>query len=142
MGCCGAAFVLALCWLPRLNESPAPDGAASSWSKGLVERARLGTPMWSGNSELLGPVAGTGVREPEAGPLPSPSLTRDSTVFSRLPLRPFSTVAFFLWLGNPISRSMTSLDSNGSLTSPTLVPNTLDCLLDGIGGEGISRSSR
>lgn len=37
---------------------------------------------------------------------------------------------------------MTSFDSNGSFISPTLVPNTRDCLFDGIGGEGASYSSR
>jgi hypothetical protein len=134
--------MLEVCWFPWLSESPTPDGAASSWSKGLVERPRFGTSIWSGNCEFEEPAAVWGVRVPDTVPPPSPSLTRDSTVLSRFPLRPFRTVAFFLWSGNPISRSMTSLDSNGSLISPTLVPNTRDCLLDGTGGEGASYSSR
>lgn len=72
---------------------------------------------------------------PEAGLLFSPSLARDSIVFSRLPLRPFKTVAFLLSSGKPISFKMFSFCSNDALKSPTLAPNTRDCLFICTGGE-------
>jgi hypothetical protein len=56
----------------------------------------------------------------ESLPLPSPNLTRDSTVRLKSPLKRFKTAEFLLSSGNPISRraaSFSSLTLSFSLTS-------------------------
>ena len=57
---------------------------------------------------VLGP-AGEVFRE--SGPLPSPNLTKDSTVRLRSPLKRFKTAEFLLLSGNPISRRAASFSS-------------------------------
>ena len=64
----------------------------------------------------------------------SPSLIKASTARSRLPLRPFSTVALRFSSGNPMSRNVASLDSSPSPV--TLEPKTLDGLFN-LGGESL-----
>jgi hypothetical protein len=64
------------------------------------------------NFPLLGVTEGVGTLD--EGLLPSPSLTSDSMVLSRSPLRPFKTVEFRLSSGKPISLSVASLDSKVS----------------------------
>lgn len=59
----------------------------------------------------------------------SPSLIKASTVRSRLPLSPFSTVELRFSSGKPISRKVANLDSNPSPEVCILDPNTLDGLL-------------
>ena len=76
---------------------------------------------------------GFGVLDLDTGALPSPSLTSDSMVRSRLPLRPFRTFALRLSSIKPMSLSCASFESNSLLPPPTLAPNTLDCLLTRIG---------
>lgn len=76
---------------------------------------------------------GFGVLDLEAGALSSPSLTSDSMVRSRLPPRPFKTVALRFSSVKPISRSCASFESISPPPPPTLAPNTLDCLLTWIG---------
>lgn len=44
-------------------------------------------------------------------------------------------VAFRLSSGKPMSLKTASLDSNDELISPTLAPNTRDCLFIGTGGD-------
>ena len=63
------------------------------------------------------------------GAVPSPSLIRDSIVFSTFPLKPFSTLVFRFSSVNPMSLNCASFASILSLLPPTLAPNTLDCLL-------------
>lgn len=90
---------------------------------------------------IVKPVVGViGVRDREEGPenspdlssgvgFPSPSRTRVSIDFSRLPLSPFKTAKFLFSSVNPISLSLLSFESKSALPSdPTAVPNTLDCL--------------
>ena len=100
------------------------------------------TPVdWALDAEGIGWLTATlraafGVLDPEPGVLPSPSLTKDSIVRSRLPLNPFSTCAFRLSSWNPISLSCVSFASSSSPPPPTLAPNTLDCLFTLIGEGG------
>ena len=68
--------------------------------------------------------------------LPSPSLTNDSIVRSKFPLKPLSTCAFLLSSWNPMSFNCTSFASISPSPPPTLAPNTLDCLLTLIGEGG------
>ena len=76
---------------------------------------------------------GFGVLDLDTGALPSPSLTSDSMVRSRLPPRPFRTFALRLSSVKPMSLNCASFESNSLLPPPTLAPNTLDCLLTRMG---------
>ncbi len=68
-------------------------------------------------------------------PLPSPSRTRVSIDFSRLPPSPFKTAIFLRSSVNPISRSLAIFSSKSSFPSdPTEVPKIRDGLL--LGGDG------
>jgi hypothetical protein len=59
----------------------------------------------------------------------SPSLINASTVRSRLPLRPLSTVELRFSSGKPMSLNVANLDSSPSPDVCMLEPNTLDGLL-------------
>ena len=87
-----------------------------------METVDLGLEMELGKCPLVGVDFGAGVRDRELGLLPSPSRTKDSTVFSRLPLRPLRMVALRLSSGNPISLRTVSFDSNEAPISPMLAP--------------------
>jgi hypothetical protein len=86
-----------------------------------------------------------GVRERDEGPEsgfvsppvpPSPSLTKVSMDFSKLPCTPFRTVIFLFSSLNPISRSFANFMSKSAGPSdPTDAPNTLDSLFF-LSGEG------
>ena len=77
-----------------------------------------------------------GVLDLEIGALPSPSLTSDSIVLSRLPPKPFKTVVFRFSSAKPISLNCTNFASSSPPPPPTLVPKTRDCLLILIGEGG------
>jgi hypothetical protein len=92
--------------------------------------------------------SGSGVRDLDVRPGPSPSLTKVSTAFSTLPLTPFNTMALRFSSGNPISFRDASLSPNPKLESPmlcvdppTVAPNTLDCLLTFEGDGDLHRLS-
>ena len=70
------------------------------------------------------------------GPPPSPSLTKVSMDFSKLPCTPFRIVIFRFSSLNPMSRSFASFISKSAGPSePTDAPNTLDSLFL-LSGEG------
>lgn len=72
----------------------------------------------------------------EFGLLPSPNRQRDSIVLSRLPFKPFKTLAFLLLSGKPISFSAINLASSALSVSAMVAPKTCDCLFGGGGVEG------
>jgi hypothetical protein len=74
---------------------------------------------------------------------PSPSRTRVSIDFSKLPPSPLRTAMFLFSSLNPISRSFAIFESNSSGPSePTDAPKILDCLfLRGDGGSSLAASA-
>lgn len=116
----------------------------SSASKGLFEG--VGSSLSLVRS-IVSPVdALRGVRERDEGPdsgfaipaepFPSPSLTKVSIDFSKLPFNPFRTVIFLFSSEKPMSRSFAIFESKSSDPSdPTDVPNIFDGLFL-LSGEG------
>lgn len=76
----------------------------------------------------LGLAGGVGVLPLDFTGFCSPSRMRASTVRSRLPFSPFSTVELRLSSGNPMSRKVASFDSSPSPEVCMFEPNTLEGL--------------
>lgn len=83
---------------------------------------------------LLDFAGGVGVLPLDFPGFCSPSLIKASTVRSKLPLRPFSTVELRLSSGKPISRNVVSFESSPSPDVCMVDPNTRDGLFT-LGGD-------
>jgi hypothetical protein len=108
---------------------------APARSKGLVEVFNLGGG--AGRADAVGAVfeIEAGILSPDAGLLPSPSLSRVSTARSKSSLSPRRTVSFRLSLLNPISRREAIFDSNDAVvTSATGAPSPCVGLWANAGG--------
>ena len=85
----------------------------------MLSNERPFTPFFAG---------GVGVVRPDFPEFCSPSRINASTVRSRLPFKPFSTVELRLSSGKPMSRSVASLESSPSPEVWTFDPKTRDGL--------------
>lgn len=120
----------------------------SSRSNGLVDLGDgvgLSRERLTASPGLKGKFGDIGVRDPLEDeeslallPLPSPSRTRVSMVFSTFPPRPFSTARFLLSSMNPMSRNLAILPVKSRGPAPLVTPKMFGSLL--LSGEGDLRS--